>query len=60
MSYFGDNTPHQTLLDWTTYTQDEFDLTNEEMAILLLRVLSYFVDSGEIKSEEIRKRKKVR
>ena len=57
MSYFGDRTPHQELLDSVEYVQHRFNLTDEELVVLLLNVLSAVADPVDSKSDELRKRK---
>jgi hypothetical protein len=57
MSYFGDRTPHQELLDSVEYVQHRFNLTDEELVVLLLKVLSAVADPVDSKSDELLKRK---
>lgn len=57
MSYFGDKTPHQELLDSVGYVQNRFNLTDAELVILLLKVVSAIADPIDSKSDELRKRK---
>ncbi len=57
MAYFGANTPHLALLESAENVQQRFGLSDEEMTVLLLKVISTFVDPGDIKSNEISKRR---
>ena len=57
MSYFGDNTPHQELLEYVEYLQERFELDQEETAILMIKVTSAIIDPCDVIHEEIRYRK---
>lgn len=57
MSEFGDKTPHQEILYSVEVVQKEYNLSDEEMVIILLKIISHYADPYENKSEELRKRR---
>ncbi len=57
MSTFGDNTPHQEMLDDTKRVQYDFDLTDDEVVVVLLQVLKHYVDPFDDRSEDILRKK---
>ena len=56
MSYFGDNTPQQELLDQTEHIQEQFELTDQELVTVVLNVLSALVDPYDDFKESARKK----
>jgi hypothetical protein len=53
-SWFGDGTVQQEILNSALYQQSSYELSDEDMAVILCSVLSYFLDRGEDKLNEIR------
>lgn len=44
MSYFGDNTPSQAILEQVKATRDDHNLTASQVVKILLDVLAYFTN----------------
>jgi len=59
MSYFGNNTPHQEMLDYADTVKAEFKLSDHQIIIILLKIIESFIDPCETESDNIRKMKKV-
>lgn len=60
MSYFGDQTPHQEMLDCARMVQSNYELTDDELVVILMAVICavndpldemYFALKGKTKLE---------
>lgn len=54
MSYFGERTPQQELLMSSGHIKLLFDLTDEQLVIILLQVTQAVIDPLDNKADEIR------
>lgn len=58
MSYFGDGTAQQDVLDAVESIQHEFNLSREQLVIVLLSVIRALVDPYDSNLEFIRKKER--
>lgn len=42
MSYFGDDTPEQNMLDWVRLVEDDNNLTTTQVIQILCKILEYY------------------
>lgn len=42
MSYFGDDTPEQNMLDWVRVVEDDNNLTTTQVIQILCKILEYY------------------
>jgi hypothetical protein len=57
MSYYGDRTAQQEILDSVEYVQVNYELTRDELIIVMLSVISAIADPCESTLNEVRKMK---
>jgi hypothetical protein len=57
MPYFPDKSPHQEVLEYVDVVRSDFQLTEDEIVIVLLQVINAIADPGESKSYELKKRR---
>lgn len=55
MSEYGDRTPAQEMLEWVKVVQEDFQLTDQEISILLLKLLSEFIDIADCQFQRIQR-----
>lgn len=58
MSWFGDRTPQQEMLDAAEYVRIDYKLTEEELVVILLAVLGFYVDPGRDKLRRLKTKAK--
>lgn len=54
MSYFGDHTPNQEMLEAAEAIQRDFKLSKEQLIVVLLNVATSIADPYGTQSDEIR------
>jgi hypothetical protein len=56
MSAYGDGTPTQAALEWIELVQDDFQLTDDEMVVILLKLVHEFHDPTNDKYENLQRK----
>lgn len=56
MTFFVRSSPQQWVLETAEQVQYDFNLTDEEMVIVLLDILKYFLDPTDRKSHDLQQK----